>query len=139
MVVFLVLSFLVPSLISISFSVSDATTRECCLSILLNIPRQKFYIFGYDIIHNSSINTVSHFLSVCRTFLTFSSPSTFILSSQSPWLPGRCFSPFLCHACHSRRWLCQRCGSQMIYGVVQCSVCSIDCVSEAVICRRWLG
>lgn len=28
------------------------------------------YIFGYDIIHNSSINSTSHFLSVSCTFLT---------------------------------------------------------------------
>ncbi len=58
------------------------------------------YIFGCDIIHNSSINSTSHFLSVSRTFLTlsphahfYSLHSSFTSHTSSPLATSR----FLVH------------------------------------------
>lgn len=48
-------------------------------------PRES-YIFGFDIIHNSSINSTSHFLSVSCTFLTL---PVYISSART----GSLFSP----------------------------------------------
>lgn len=94
------------------------------------------YIFGYDIIHNSSINSTSHFLSVSCTFLTllstspaFSlgithhSPLSYICdvnSSRSVSLPCLQFTFFT--VCRFR--------SRMIYRVIQCDSRSIDYLSE---------
>lgn len=53
--------------------------------VWLITPRES-YIFGFDIIHNSSINSTSHFLSVSCTFLTL---PVYISSART----GSLFSP----------------------------------------------
>ena len=94
------------------------------------------YIFGYDIIHNSSINSTSHFLSVSPTFLTILPPSPLFFLSVSLIV----HRSYVCHVIASRYislpcppFTCltlHRCGPGMIYRVIQCAARSIDCLSE---------
>lgn len=90
------------------------------------------YIFGYDIIHNSSINSTSHFLSVSPTFLT-----------RSPYMPSffsRNHSSFTFHtpamsllpSCLQFTFLTVHCcgSSHMIYSIIQRGAWTIDCLSE---------
>lgn len=97
----------------------------------------KSYIFGYDIIHNSSINSTSHFLSVSLTFLTLSPSIPSFLpqnhSSFTPTPPPPCMSalsslPVASH--HSPFSSPILVGFCVIYRVIQSGARFIDCLSE---------
>lgn len=82
------------------------------------------YIFGYDIIHNSSINSSSHFLSVSLTFLTlFLSTPSFLSVSLIFHLSQVCHviaSLFVSLPCSPFTFLTIHCcESDLIYRVVR--------------------
>lgn len=92
------------------------------------------YIFGYDIIYNSSINSTSHLVSVTCTFLTLPpSPTRLFFSWNHSSFTSH--ESCVCHVISSHHisspFLVRHCcGSRMIYRAIQCGARSVDCLSE---------
>lgn len=94
-------------------------------------------IFGYDIIHNSSINSTSHFFSVSSTFLTlpvYISGFSLRIAHRSPPISLRCHlrarSPFLVFTSFFTDHSCR---SHMMNRVIQSGARPIDSYQREVI------
>lgn len=121
----------------LSFHLMTSHCDRLGFSIYPDLPiTPESYIFGYDIIHNSSINSTSHFLSVSCTFLTLPVYiSCFFSWNRSSFTsPVSAMSSLLhlspCIVCSSPASTDRRFRSGVIYRVMQGDAYSTDHLSD---------